>query len=253
MSNDYFKKMITKKQIESILNRFTDGKKLSINNTLYYQTAFIQKSARIGGRCNEKLEFLGDSFYNAITVEYLFNRFEEADEGFLTKLKTKLVSKTFLAFFGKELGFEEHILTSKKIVKVNDRFLEDSFESFIGAIIKDDDGDISKARLFIVSLLDNLIDFSDLISNNDNFKEQLLHVFQKYKMIFPTYTLIEEDKKYFKVGVYIDGEKYNLVPEELRGSVVKTGDNEYLIGTGEGEIKRDAEQECSKNILTWFK
>lgn len=249
---DYSKKMITQKQIESILNRFTEGKKLSIKNTLYYQTAFIQKSARIGGRCNEKLEFLGDSFYNAITVEYLFNRFEEADEGFLTKLKTKLVSKSFLAFFGKELGFEEYILTSRKITKVNDRFLEDSFESFVGAIIKDDDGSISKARLFITSLLDNLVDFSDLISNNDNFKEKLLHVFQKYKMVFPTYTLIEESKKYFKVGVYIDSEKFEMIPEHLRVNISRENNGDYLIGSGEGEVKREAEQECSKNILEWF-
>ena len=249
---DYSQKIISKEEIEKILNTFTEGKFIGINNVFYFQTAFIQKSASINGRCNETLEFMGDAFYNAIVVEYLFNRFQEADEGFLTKLKTKLVSKAFLSFFAKELGFDKYIMTSKKITKINDRFLEDCFESFIGALIKDEDGDISKARIFITSLLENRVDFSDLISNNTNHKEMLLHKYQKYKINFPEYTLMEEDKKYFKVGVFINEEKYLLIPENIKNKIKKHNNGMYLLGTGTGIIKREAEQDCSKNILTWF-
>ncbi len=245
--------LITKQEIEKILNTYTENKKLSVKNILYFQTAFIQKSCKTFGETNnEMLEFLGDSFFNAITVEYLYNRFDDTDEGFLTKLKTKLVSKTFLAYFAKQLNFDTFIMTSRKLTKINDRFLEDAFESFIGALIKDEDGDISKARFFIISLFENLIDFSELISSNNNYKEQLLHVYQKYKMLFPVYSLIEEDKKYFKVGVYVDEEKLNLIPKQFHKYIKKDGDR-FILGTGIGEIKRDAEQECSKEILKWFK
>ena len=149
--------MITKDFIESVINNYDI---YNINNLEIYQQAFTHKSYSISknnadeivdkpeGALDlqktdlERIEFLGDSVLGLVIAKYLFERFPQQNEGFLTKLKTKLVNGEALAYFSKELGFGEYILMSRHIEdKCNGRnstnILEDVLEAFIGALFID--------------------------------------------------------------------------------------------------------------------
>ena len=87
---------------------------------------------------NERLEFLGDSILNIITAKYLFERYPNVNEGFLTTMRTKLVNGTMLANLSKIIGLDKYILLSIQIENNNGRnnknILEDTFEALIGEL-----------------------------------------------------------------------------------------------------------------------
>ena len=137
---------------------------------------------------NERMEFLGDSVLGFVVAKYIYERFEDQNEGFLTRIKTKLVNCDALHYFSKELGFAEYILMSRfvddkcggrKSVKI----LEDVFESFIGALYLDfNETDIPNydfysgigfhiCEKFLINLIEAKVDFSDLIKNDYNYKD----------------------------------------------------------------------------------
>jgi len=223
-----FNKLITKNQVEQILNKFSgigdDESFLQINNLEYYQLAFVHESYYMSTvknvlnsksicptttsqkncdntefeniflnyvpRCsNERLEYLGDHALKFTMSKYLYNRFGEEREGFLTRLKIKIERCTSLHQMAIQLGFKPFLLLSLQVE--NETLLdidrgrntpsvyEDSFEAFVGAIIEDfGEKGIVYADRFIINVIENIIDFSDLISTNDNFKDSIQRFFQ---------------------------------------------------------------------------
>ena len=113
----------------------------------------------------ERLEFLGDTFIKCIIASYLFNRFYEEDEGFMTRLKTKLEDTKSLAKYARRLGLETLMLVSKQIDDNNgrnaDKLLEDTFEAFMGALHEDQGFEICKKMLII--LLETEIDYAEIL------------------------------------------------------------------------------------------
>ena len=153
-------KLLTETDINDIMKNLniTD---LKIKDIKLYQRAFIHKSY-----CNmkdyeefdndidalplfqesyEKIEFLGDSILGYIVCEYIYQRYTNIynmDEGFLTKLKNRLVCGDMLYELAKDLGFNKYIIISKHIEencdgRNNKNMLEDSFEAFLGALYLD--------------------------------------------------------------------------------------------------------------------
>lgn len=186
---------------------------------------------------NERLEFLGDTIIKAVVSHYLFERYPNEDEGFMTKLKTKIEDKTSLARFAKIIGLDEFIIVSKQnelsgISRVNDKILEDAFESFIGALFEDTD-DFNICRKFIRYILENEIDYSDIIFNDNNYKDQLLRYYHANKWKHPEYIMIKEEgygnKKIFTMGVL--------------------DKNKNIIAKASDSSKRKAEQKVSKFAL----
>ena len=180
------------------------GLTYKINNIAIYQKGFTHKSyliinnpeieyeqldncVELQPESNERYEYLGDSVMGSVVSSYLFHRYKKQNEGFLTKLKTKLVRTKMLAKFSLFIGLDRYLLISKHVEEVcdgrrNERILEDTFEAFIGALFEDiyqDNLDnYGKAMQiccdFIVHLMEETTDFRELISTNDNYKEQLL-------------------------------------------------------------------------------
>lgn len=244
--------MYSLKEMEDLLNSYTENY-ICVKNINLFNIALVQKS--LGKVNNERLEFLGDAFYNAIVVEYLFERFKNEDEGFLTKLKIQLVNKKNLVYFAKKLNFK---LIHDDNIDISDRFYEDSFEAIIGALIKDNNGNINYTRIFIYSLLDNLVDFNDIIINDRNYKDILLRTFQKYKLQNPEYTVLDsklaKKQTYYKSAVYISEKDLHLLKNngfdlEYKRDTNDNGDIKYFLDSGEGNNKKIAEQNCSCNIL----
>ena len=174
-----------KQDLEKILN-------MKINNVALYQQAFIHKSLMSETNVsNERLEFLGDSVLNMIMAEYLYHRFNKEDEGFLTKLRSKLVNCDNLTYMSKQMNLDKFIITSKQVndkTKANTKLLEDAFEALIGAIYLDKGWE--HTQLFIIRTIEEHVDFRKMLID-DNYKDILLKYTQKMNMGLPTYNDID--------------------------------------------------------------
>ena len=194
----------------------------------------------------ERLEFYGDSIICSVSVEYLFKRFPTFEEGIMTKLKTKIVSREYLSKFAQFFNFEKYLLLSNHMENLfgreNDRILEDSYEAFVGAISLDISYDIAKK--FILFSLDNCVDYSSLLYNNENYKDLILNYFQKQNWSFPKYEIINQlgspTKRTYVCSIY---KNYKINNKWIKENVC----------IGYGNNKRDAEQNASYNALKIFK
>ena len=140
---------------------------------------------------NERLEYLGDSCIGCSVGFYLFTRYPKPDEGFLTRLRTKIVCGSSLANLAKKIGIDKYLAISRYVEescegRENIRFLEDIFESFFGALRLDSDYETCQKLMF--NILEKYVDFADLIANDKTYKDQLLIYYQQnYDGAFPLY------------------------------------------------------------------
>lgn len=300
--NNIYNKVINKEIIENIINKYTKKEKIRINSIYSYQKAFIHKSVCIinynNNICdnyscffldesilnnNERLEFLGDKVIDLITTEFLFDKYPNKDEGFLTKLKSRIVRKEGLSFLSEKIGFKEYILISSHIERIsgrnNTRFLEDIFESFMGALYKDQNSNLEICKNFLLGVYDEFLNLEELINNNVNYKDSLLRYFHHQKWSNPIYTNIHtiegsvQQNKIFVIIVMLKKELISNNEAEFikskQRNILKKLDNEvrlseknsndiyenidlktyYIIGVGKGSTKKIAEQDCSKSCL----
>lgn len=206
----------------------------------------ISKLIPLQNKNYERLEFLGDSHLGSIISTYLFNRYDDQDQGFMTKLKTNLVNGEQLCNIANKLGMNKYLIISYYCEESGDRnsqaILEDSFEAFIGALYLD--MGIEKYHIlekFIINIFESIVDFSEIIQNDVNYKGQILEYYHSQFGVYPLYKLIsiveKNGKKYYKVGVGIQ----NKETKEL-----------IIHSTGEDIKKKKAEQMASKQALIKF-
>jgi ribonuclease-3 len=201
---------------------------------------------------SERMEFLGDSIIGSIIAKYLYERYNTQDEGFLTKLKIKLVRAEALAYYAKELKFGEYIIMSRHMEdKCNGRnstsILEDCFEAFIGAMYLDfneteiDGFDFYSGigyqicEQFIINFIEEKVDFTDLILQDHNYKDKLLKQFQ---------VSYQQPPKYTTVNIDGTGNDRTFIV-----AVMKPPSNTDIFATGMGSSKKKAEQDASKKTL----
>lgn len=165
----------------------------------------------------ERLEFLGDSIIHCILADYLYHRYEDQYEGFMTKLRTKLENTTMLSKFSRLLGFEKYVLISKYVEANdgrahNDHIMEDIFEAFIGALYDDhDDADdtitnYDKCRQLVEALIESEIDMAELLYKETNYKDILLQYAHKMRWpdpMYGTYKVIGSDQPHYEMYVKI--------------------------------------------------
>ena len=201
-------------------------------------------------KSNETLEWLGDAFIQSIVSSYLAKRFRKQNEGFLTKIRSKLVKTESLAKITKYLELEEFLLISKNVEilsngRNNSKLLEDLFESFIGAFITDFSNKVDEpyayklCKKFILNCIQNAIDMTDIIRKDDNYKDQLMRYFQKNKEAFlPKYKMESSSTINNKNGSIYKNFVLNVYDE-----------HNNIIGTGSAMSKKEAEQRAAKNAL----
>lgn len=258
-----YNKLLTREYIEGIFEKII-GTKLKIHNLYLYQVAFIHKSVYkkniappsskplIFYQTYESLEYVGDAWLDAIVADYLYHRYPGQNEGFLTKLKTKIVCSKNLAKFSKHLGMHEYILLSPKVERNVGRkyqtFSEDVFEAFCAAI-KLDLG-IQVLTVFIKNLIESTVHFNNIILFDDDYKSTLLQYFQKNGWTHPTYTTISSKgpshKRQFTMGLdYLDiFKEYEIPYKEVRG--------QKFLAIAKANQKKDAEMLASKEGLQIF-
>ncbi len=251
---DFTKEHVSKEQIEEIINSVLI-ENIKINNTFYYLRSFVHSSLinqiqlemnKKKEICsylidcnkpasNERLEFLGDSYFNAITVSYIFSKFPDKDEGFLTKLKIKIINGNTCSLFSKKLGLHKYLLTnSKNKIKHSDNILGDLFEAFIAAIYLD--LGYEKLNQFVISLFEKHVNFNELVNKNENYKEILIRYAQYKGLNMPEYKILENNQ----------GSQSS--PQFKIEAILKISDS-YIKSIGYGNNKKEAEQKSAKSLL----
>lgn len=158
---------------------------------------------------NERLEFLGDAVLGFITAEHLHHAFPNQDEGFLTRLRAKLVNGQALAQSASAIHLGDVVLISHNMEEAGGRdnptILADAFEALIGAIYLD--LGLDKAREFIRRTIFEDVDLTSLAEQHDNYKSLLLEYAQGKGWPQPHYRLMSEDgpshEKIFTVEVLL--------------------------------------------------
>jgi dsRNA-specific ribonuclease len=305
--------LITKEEVENMLNIYgpiggepgsETRTRLTIKDLHWYQTAFVHESYHqacqnyttnpdnspiylnyLSSQSNERLEYVGDRVLKSILGVYVEERFGESErEGFLTRINIKIEKCSMLHQIAVTLGFKKFLLLSLQIEnsslldiyrgRSTKAFYEDAFEAFIGAIRKDH-GELGNiyAERFVRNIIENVIDFSELISVNQNFKDSLQRFFQTLKFNVPVYkTILEEGPLYRKVFtrmLYINFEQLSELNKSQQEIIkIYTNDclkhyqinhpnvyldlfknvseSKYILCIGQGKKVTEAEQKCAE-------
>jgi len=237
-------------------------------------------------KSNERLEFLGDGVLECITKYYLYRRFPKENEGFMTEKKIALVKNESIGKMAYEMGLNHYYIMSanaeEKKTRTNLKKLGCLFESFLGALFLDfnkitieDEGEWFKnvfvtgpgfqiAQIFVESIFEKHINWTDLIKINDNYKNRLQVVLQKAFKVTPIYMEVSEwdEDEGYHMGVFlcIGQHHHGLTREEaltindignsLEDIVIYVADdNEKIwlfLGESKHKIKKKAEQAACK-------
>lgn len=191
----------------------------------------------------ERLEYFGDRVLKLIVSMYLFHRYPKQDEGFMTRLQTKLEDKKNLASMSKEMGLNKYFIISKQIEAMNGRNLEkiheDIFESFIGALFLSNG--FEPCMYLIVNLLETLVDYSEKLYCDNNYKDQLLRIHHQKKWKFPQYVTIHQEGPPHKRKYIMGVEKQDI---SLNCPLDKRCES-----FGIGSSKKEGEQNAAKMSL----
>lgn len=168
---------------------------LKISNKNIYKEAFTHSSTNIkdekGKIINfERLEFLGDALLTSITAEYLYLLYPKAKEGFLTKMRAKIVSRSNLNNIGKEMGLFELVKISNHHKNFGDDIHGNLLESLIGAIFIDQ-GYKKTKDCVVNNIITKFVDINNLNSFILSYKAFLIEWGQKEKKDIKF--LVEED------------------------------------------------------------
>jgi dsRNA-specific ribonuclease len=241
---------------------------------------------KLSTKSNERLEFLGDGVLELITKYYLYKRFPKADEGFMTEKKIALVKNEHIGKLAYEIKLHNWLIISKhaedKKVRTNLKKLGCLFEAFIGALfldcnkIKINDEDkwfdnifttgpgFQMVQTFVENIFEKHVDWTALISIDDNYKNILQVKIQKLFKTTPQYIELEKNlESGYKMGVYICVGKeiydvnyndaklitnYNNL-DELQNELNENKNLFVFLAESDHKIKKKAEQNaCDKAI-----
>lgn len=182
-------------------------------NPSYVYKAFTHSSSTEDRlRCNERLEFFGDSVLAIVICHRIFERFPEYFEGDLTKIKSMLVSRKTCAKISNALGLTKYVKVGKGMSHT--RAMSGSisagiFEAIVAAIYLD--GGFESASTFILKQFDPLIENANAAQHHENFKSVMQQHAQQNFGVTPVYTLLDEKgpdhNKCFETAVVI-GERH---------------------------------------------
>lgn len=206
-------------------------------NLSIFKLAFAHKSGpsdkAYAMQNNERLEYLGDAVLGTVVAEYLFKKYPNADEGFLTKMRSKIVKRKSLNLIADNMGLDV-LLSEFNQTKLSRSMLGNALEALIGAVYLE--GGYRKTKWFIVyHVLRNYVDIHELEQLDDNYKSRLLEWCQKnghtisYKLI-ARYKFDKRDK--FKVAVVINGDKIATADDFNKKSAEQAASEKALLEMG---------------------
>lgn len=199
-----------------------------------YVRVFMHKSAsrETGVASYERLEFIGDAVLNFVVAKYLYDQHPNADEGFLTRIRTKLVCSKMLSAIAWRLGLQNYVVMNAKAIRQNwqsnPRILEDVLESLIGCVYLD--LGLLTAKSFIIALFERFVDFHDILIDT-NYKDIAMRSQQARGLPLPDYVVLNDPQ--------ITRRPMFVVRVEIQG----------VAGTGSATSKKEAEQRAAHHAL----
>lgn len=170
-------------------------------------------AARIRLESNERMEFLGDAILGAVVCETLFERFPEASEGELTRIKSVVVSRATCARLIRQMHLDDFFILGKGITmasQVPGSVLATAFEAIIGGIYLD--SGYPAAKEFICRVIDKDITRAAESSVGVNYKSLFQQRIQKHLGEAPVYKVLDEHgpdhSKHFQVVATVGGAEY---------------------------------------------
>jgi ribonuclease-3 len=258
-------RLVSAGDVEETLRKF--GVTMRFKSLALYRKAFIHRSYCVrknenivdGNRLcpegclplqeesQERIEFLGDAVINLVVADYLYKRYPDENEGFLTRIRSKLVNGNMLAHLSHIAGFDRFLVMSAQIEanggRNSTKLMEDAFEAFVAAMYLDfnsvriksekiDSGiGYQVAERWLINLLESNVDFTDLISNQESPKERLLRFMLTQNAAVPRFVVVEEGPESFTVAA-------------RRG--------EDVVGTGTGKTRKAAENAAATEALNYL-
>ena len=267
-----------REDLDNLLNN-NGLKDLEVKNINLYRVAFVHKSYctmknadfdKSNANCPtdclplqdmsyERLEFLGDSLLGMIVTNYLYLRFPDQNEGFLSKIRTKIVNGRMLGYLSEKVGLPKFAIISKQVEESggrnNYKIMEDIFEAFLGALYLDFQTDTDIVSLppniritpssgagyyivesWIIYIIENYIDFCELIRIKNNYKDMLVSHMLHYLQDVPQF-------KELNITTKDNMRIFNYCIKDKNGSI---------IATSTGNTKKEAENNVSKEALLYY-
>ena len=210
----------------------------------------------------ERLEFLGDAVLGCVVARYLYDRYMDQQEGFMSRMRTRLVNGKMLASISTQLGLNRFAIISKQCEASGGRdtvaVCEDIFEAFIGALLTDFNTDSPESQItlspglrgsvsplsgagfqiaeqWITNIIEDHVDFADMVAVHVNHKELLVkHMAQQ-----------QDSPKICEVSVNMrrGTKEYTYNVRNRDGAI---------LGTGSGASRKDAENDACREALTKY-
>ncbi len=174
------------------------------------------------GADNERLELLGDAVLDLIVADYIYHRFQEMDEGLLTKLKSKFISRDNLITISNKEGLTEGLILSKQKDLDQELIIGNVLEAIFGAIYIDQGYDICRNRAIL--MFERSSPVEDLLTDMHDPKSQLLEWAQKCKKEI-RFVIDAKGRDRFEARLFLD---------------------EDLISKGIGKSKKKSEKEAAR-------
>ncbi len=203
----------------------------------FYQLAFLPKSANHSqnsgsGINNERLEYLGDAVLDTIVADYLYSKFPDGDEGFMTKLRARIVKRKNLDYLATKMEIPDMITTNITSRNKSKHLYGNILEALIGAIYLDR-GYGAARKFFVRKIMNKHIDLAQLVKKDPDYKSRIIEWAQKNRI-----EVVFESKEEHR-----SGEK----SPSFLATILLKGERK---GTGRGSSKKEAEQHAAKKAIS---
>ena len=225
----FIKRLFYKKEEKILLSSLNKLLCFCPRNLTLYKVAFQYKSSNGEIYSNERLEFLGDAALSAIIGHYLFQKYPNKDEGFLTEVRSRLVNRENMGILAKKMGIDSLLQADR----LNSFSYGNALEALIGAIYLDVGYD--KCYKTVLNIFSNYSDFEYVINTEKNFKSlafEWANKFHKEIEIKIIDKFESNDQSFFRAQVSIDSASICL---------------------GEGKTKKQAEQNAARKFCELIK
>lgn len=207
---------------------------LSFRNPTLVKRALTHRSAEADN--NERLEFLGDSVLGFVIAERLYEKFAEADEGVLSRLRATLVNQTALANIARKLNLGDFLILGSGELKSGgyrrDSILSDALEALIGAVLVDQG--MEACRRWVLDLFAEHIDNLSMRDWKKDPKTRLQEFMQGRGLELPVYLLKSVVGQPHDQSFFVEC-RVALTPETCEGV---------------GSSRKKAEQQAAEKMLT---
>ncbi len=260
--------------LERLLHKYAPD--IKIGNINLYRTAMVHKSyctrknenfiqgnvSRPDGclplqeESNERLEFLGDAVLSLVVGNYLYERYPDESEGFLTRVRTKLVNGNMLAELCQYAEIPPFCIVSRQIEegngRANKKILEDTFEAFLGALFLDAQHQganaFDAASQWIITLIETNLDFIELLKQNNNYKDTFLKYYQHNFNYIPKFIDVSPNS----TAPLYNQQQFDSNNNTRTFKIMIKDQHGTVLGLGTGQTKKHAENQAAQRALHYL-